>query len=388
MSNTLPTPPSHATAALVLADGKVFFGQGVGAKGTTAGEICFNTGMTGYQEILTDPSYAGQLVVFTFPHIGNVGTNHDDIESLKPYVRGLIIREPITPPSNYRHVFSLQQWLQKHRIIGISGVDTRELTRYIRHAGAQNAVICHADNARSLAIASLQKKAAAHPVLTGMELAASTSSSTSYPWTQTIWDIHQGYGNATKSTLRVVAIDYGAKLNILRHLATLGCEVIVVPATSSAEDILSYKPDGIFLSNGPGDPAATGRYAVPVLQTLIAKGLPIFGICLGHQLLALALGCTTSKLAQGHRGSNHPVVELASGRVEITSQNHGFVVDEASLPAHIEITHRSLFDRTIEGLALKGKPVFSVQYHPESSPGPHDSRYLFLQFIDRMTRHA
>jgi carbamoyl-phosphate synthase small subunit len=387
MPQSTATPPAYATAALVLADGKVFYGYGIGAKGTTLGEICFNTGMTGYQEILTDPSYAGQIITFTFPHIGNVGTNTEDIESVKPSVRGLVIREAITPPSNYRNHDHFQHWLQKNHIIGISGIDTRALTRHIRLAGPQNAVICHVSNASQLNIATLHKKVNAHPSLEGMELAQSVSVTANYFWSQTTWSSTTGYGKTTAPFYRVVAIDYGAKLNILRHLAHLNCDVTIVPSTISAEDILKLNPDGIFLSNGPGDPAATGQYAIAVLQKLIARGIPVFGICLGHQLTALALGCTTSKMKQGHRGSNHPVLHLASGRVEITSQNHGFVVDENSLPADIQVTHRSLFDQTIEGLESKNKPVFTVQYHPESSPGPHDSQYLFQQFIDLMQKH-
>jgi carbamoyl-phosphate synthase small subunit len=388
MPKSTATPPSYATAALVLADGKVFFGQGIGAKGTTLGEICFNTGMTGYQEILTDPSYAGQIITFTFPHIGNTGANAEDIESAQPCVRGLIVREPITPPSNYRHQDHFQHWLQKNNIIGISGIDTRALTRYIRHAGAQNAIICHVSKASKLNIESLLEKVKAHPSLEGMELAKSASVGTIYPWKETTWCHTHGYSKPLQGpAYKVVAIDYGAKLNILRHLACLNCEVIVVPSTTSAQEILAYNPDGVFLSNGPGDPFATGQYALAVLQELIAKNIPIFGICLGHQLLALAMGCKTTKMPKGHRGSNHPVLHLASGRVEITSQNHGFVVDETTLPKDAKVTHRSLFDQTIEGLEFKDKTVFSVQYHPESSPGPHDSQYLFQQFVTLMENH-
>lgn len=387
MPKSTATPPPYATAALVLADGTIFFGQGIGAKGTTVGEICFNTGMTGYQEILTDPSYAGQIITFTFPHIGNVGANTQDIESAQPCVRGLIVREPITPPSNYRHHDDFQHWLQKNHIIGISGIDTRALTRYIRHSGPQNAVICHATSASQLNLSVLLEKASSHPSLEGMELARSASVGTTYPWHETVWSRDKGYGKPSSTDYRVVAIDYGAKLNILRHLANLNCEVIVVPSHASAEEILAHKPDGVFLSNGPGDPAATGKYALSILRELIAENIPIFGICLGHQLLALAMGCKTIKMPQGHRGSNHPVVHLATGRVEITSQNHGFTVDETSLPEDAQVTHRSLFDKTIEGLQFKDRSVFSVQYHPESSPGPHDSQYLFEQFIISMKKH-
>jgi carbamoyl-phosphate synthase small subunit len=384
MVTTDVTVPKNATAALVLADGKVFFGQGIGKHGTTFGEICFNTGLTGYQEILTDLSYAGQIITFTFPHIGNIGANSEDIESKHPVARGLIIRENITTPSNFRSNSHLNDWLIKNKITGIAGIDTRALTRHIRLHGAQNVAICFFEKKAELNLKSLLEKALAYPSLKGLELAEGVSCDKIYASKETVWKLGTGHGKLGKAKYKVVAIDYGAKLNILRCLADLGCDVTIVPATTSAEEILGLNPDGIFLSNGPGDPAATGEYALPILKKLIASGKPIFGICLGHQLLALAMGCSTSKMHQGHRGSNHPVQDLATGKVEITSQNHGFVVSKNALPDDVEITHLSLFDDTVEGIKSKTKPVFSVQYHPESSPGPHDSHYLFGRFIDLM----
>ncbi|MDB2414519.1 glutamine-hydrolyzing carbamoyl-phosphate synthase small subunit [Rickettsiales bacterium] len=374
--------PEHASAALVFANGDVIFGNGVGAKGTTIGEICFNTGITGYQEILTDPSYAGQVITFTFPHIGNVGTNDEDIESTKPVAKGLIIREPITEPSNFRNQLNLEDWLVKNNITGISGVDTRAITRHTRQHGPQNVAICHFANKKDFDLTKIQEKLSKYPSLKGMELANSVTAAKSYSWNQKCWSLNDGHTNIAKTKYKVVAIDYGAKLNILRCLAELECEVIVVPAKTKAEEILKHKPDGIFLSNGPGDPAATGEYAIPVIKELLEKKIPIFGICLGHQLLSLALGCDTTKMHQGHRGSNHPVKDNETGRVEITSQNHGFVVTAESLGDDIEITHTSLFDGTIEGIKSKIYPAFSVQHHPESSPGPHDSFYLFERFME------
>ncbi|MCE3232669.1 MAG: Carbamoyl-phosphate synthase small chain [Rickettsiaceae bacterium] len=384
MVTTEITVPKNATAALVLADGKVFFGKGIGKHGTTFGEICFNTGLTGYQEVLTDLSYAGQIITFTFPHIGNVGTNTEDIESVAPVARGLVIREDITSPSNFRSDKHLNEWLAKNKITGIAGIDTRALTRHIRLNGAQNVAICNFDNPGELDLPALQKQVQQYPSLNGMELAEGVSCNKTYESSETAWKLGEGHGKQSEPKYKVVAIDYGAKLNIMRHLADFGCDVTIVPAKTSAGEILALNPDGIFLSNGPGDPAATGKYAISVLQKLIASDKPVFGICLGHQLLALAMGCTTTKMHQGHRGSNHPVMDLATGKVEITSQNHGFMVNKDNLPADVEITHLSLFDDSIEGIKSKSKPVFSVQYHPESSPGPHDSRYLFERFISLM----
>ncbi|MBI3709924.1 MAG: glutamine-hydrolyzing carbamoyl-phosphate synthase small subunit [Proteobacteria bacterium] len=377
-----PRPPD-ATAALVLADGTVFWGKGIGAVGTVVGEVCFNTSMTGYQEILTDPSYAGQIITFTFPHIGNVGTNAEDIETLTPAARGLVLREAISAPSNFRATRPLPAWLVAHGLVGICGVDTRALTRFIRDKGPPNGALSHvADGA--IDVAALQAQAVAWPGLAGMDLALDVTCRQTYGWAETRWQLGRGYGSLEAPRFHVVAVDYGAKRNILRCLASTGCRVTVVPATTSAEDILRHKPDGVFLSNGPGDPAATGVYAVPVLRDLLAASLPIFGICLGHQLLAIALGGRTEKLARGHRGANHPVKDLATGKVEITSQNHGFAVIPDSLPASVEVTHVSLFDGTNEGLRVKDRPVFSVQYHPEASPGPQDSHYLFERFVAMM----
>jgi carbamoyl-phosphate synthase small subunit len=381
---TLSAAPYNAL--LLLADGTVFYGFGLGLPGQTMGEICFNTGMTGYQEVLTDPSYAGQIITFTFPHIGNVGANAEDIEATLPHARGLVVREPITNPSNFRSQHHLQSWLEQHEMTGICGVDTRALTLHIREKGAQNALILHAMPGQALpSPEALHAELKAHPDLNGMELAESVTTEEPYGWTQTIWRLHTGgFGTAGEGTHHVVAIDYGEKLNILRLLADYGCKVTVVPAKTPAKEILALNPDGIFLSNGPGDPAATGQYALPILRELLASGVPIFGICLGHQLLALAMGAKTAKMHQGHRGANHPVKNLLNGKVEITSQNHGFSVTRDSVPDDVEITHVSLFDGCIEGLRHKTKPAFCVQYHPESSPGPHDSRYLFEEFVGMM----
>ena len=379
--------PPDCNAALVLADGTVFWGHGIGATGTAVGEVCFNTAITGYQEILTDPSYAGQIINFTFPHIGNVGTNLEDVETTRPAARGLILRAPITAPANYRAIQSLDLWLKSHDVIGISGVDTRRLTRRVRDLGPPSGAITH-DPAGRLNIADLRAHACDWPGLEGMDLAKGVTCRQTYEWTETVWDRERGYGDQCHPRYHVVAIDYGAKRNILRMLAAHGCRVTVVPATASTEDVLGRRPDGIFLSNGPGDPAATGIYAVPVLRDLIASGAPIFGICLGHQLLALALGGTTRKMPRGHRGANHPVKDLVTGKVEITCQNHGFVVDPESLPRGVEPTHLSLFDNTNEGLRMVGRPVFSVQYHPEASPGPQDSHYLFERFVALMDENA
>jgi carbamoyl-phosphate synthase small subunit len=382
MPNPSPQPPD-CDAALVLADGTVFWGRGLGACRAAVGEVCFNTTMTGYQEVLTDPSYAAQIINFTFPHIGNVGTNPEDIETAAPAALGLVIRNHVTAPANWRATKSLDRWLGDHGLVGVSGVDTRRLTRLIRDRGAPNGVVAY-DRRRPLDVGALQAQAAAWPGLEGMDLATEVTCRQTYAWHETTWERERGYGRQCRPRHHVVAIDYGAKRNILRMLAAHGCRVTVVPATASVEDVMRHRPDGIFLSNGPGDPAATGIYAVPVLRALIATGKPIFGICLGHQLMALALGARTRKMARGHRGANHPVKDLVTGKVEITSQNHGFVVDPDSLPSGVEPTHLSLFDNTNEGLRVVGGPVFSVQHHPEASPGPQDSHYLFERFVALM----
>ncbi|GJL84472.1 MAG: carbamoyl-phosphate synthase small chain [Micavibrio sp.] len=372
--------PQNATAVIVLADGTLFWGRGFGAETKTVGEICFNTSMTGYQEILTDPSYAGQIINFTFPHIGNTGTNEEDNETTNPAARGLIVREDITQPSNWRSTKHFDAWLKSHDLPGISGIDTRALTRLIRDQGAPKGVICY-DPAGEFDLEALQEEASSWSGIKGMDLAAEVSCTQSYSWHETTWTLDKGYGKQANAKHNVVAVDFGAKRNILRCLASAGCNVTIVPANSSAEDILAHKPDGVFLSNGPGDPEATGKYAVPAIQALLEKNIPIFGICLGHQLLARALGAKTQKMHLGHRGANHPVKDLQTGKVEITSQNHGFEVVSESLPDGVEASHVSLFDGSNEGLKVNGKPVFSVQYHPEASPGPQDSHYLFDRFV-------
>ena len=367
-------------AALVLADGTAFLGHGLGATGAVVGELVFNTAMTGYQEILTDPSYAGQLITFTFPHIGNVGTNDEDIEALNCHARGLVLRAPITEPSNFRAAQHLDRWLEARGLIGIAGVDTRRITRRLRDAGAQAAALGF-ERDRDPDLEQLAAIARAWPGMEGMDLASEVSCQQRYAWDETSWRYPQGYGRLEHGRLHVVAVDYGIKRNILRSLASLGTRLTVVPAASAAEDILALEPDGVFLSNGPGDPAATGRSAVPQIQKLLASGKPLFGICLGHQMLALALDATTEKMKFGHHGANHPVKDLTTGKVEITSQNHGFAVRPDSLPADVEQTHLSLFDGSLEGLSVRDRPVFSVQYHPEASPGPQDSAYLFERFL-------
>jgi carbamoyl-phosphate synthase small subunit len=381
---------SKATALLVLADGTVLEGFGLGATGHAVGEVCFNTAMTGYEEILTDPSYAGQIITFTFPHIGNVGTNEDDIETVNlaaaTGARGAILHSAITPPSNYRATRGLNDWLNARGIIGLAGIDTRALTALIRETGMPNAVIAHAPNGK-FDLDALQKEAREWPGLVGMDLVPMVTSAQRFSWDETQWVWGKGFGHQDKSEFHVVAIDYGIKRNILRLLAGTGCKVTVVPATTSAVDIMALKPDGVFLSNGPGDPAATGEYAVPVIRTLIESGTPTFGICLGHQMLGIAVGGKTVKMHQGHHGANHPVKDLTTGKVEITSMNHGFALDSKTLPANAVETHVSLFDGSNCGIALKDKPVFSVQYHPEASPGPRDSHYLFTRFVEMM-RHA
>ncbi|WP_417676748.1 glutamine-hydrolyzing carbamoyl-phosphate synthase small subunit [Roseibium sp.] len=376
-----------ATALLVLADGSVIEGEGLGATGDAVGEICFNTAMTGYEEILTDPSYAGQIITFTFPHIGNVGTNEEDIETVNMAadsgIRGCVLNAGVTDPSNYRASRRLDQWLKSRGIIGISGIDTRALTALIREKGVPNAVIAHSPDGK-FDIEALKKKAAEWPGLEGMDLAKDVSTTQTHHWDETTWKWDTGYGKAGTPEFRVVALDFGIKRNILRLLTEAGCDVTVLPATATAEDVLAYQPDGVFLSNGPGDPAATGEYATSTIKALVERGIPVFGICLGHQMLALALGGKTVKMHQGHHGANHPVHDHTTGKVEITSMNHGFAVDAESLPDTVEETHVSLFDGSNCGIRLKGKPVFSVQYHPEASPGPRDSHYLFKRFTDFM----
>jgi carbamoyl-phosphate synthase small subunit len=371
------------TALLVLADGTVIKGRGLGAEGKAVGEVCFNTSMTGYQEIMTDPSYAGQIITFTFPHIGNTGANPEDIETVTPAARGAVLATDISEPSNWRAAQHFDAWLRAHQLPAIAGIDTRALTRKIRDGGAPNGVIAHSKDG-VFDVPALIKEAKGWPGLDGMDLAKDVTCRQTYHWDEADWTIGGGYGKQTAPKLKVVAIDYGAKRNILRCLATAGFDVTVVPATATADDVLQHKPDGVFLSNGPGDPAATGTYAVPVIQALMKQELPIFGICLGHQMLALALGGKTRKMARGHRGANHPVKDLATGKVEITSQNHGFEVMAESLPKTVNVTHVSLFDGTNEGIEVSGKPIFSVQYHPEASPGPQDSHYLFQRFVEKI----
>jgi carbamoyl-phosphate synthase small subunit len=378
------------TAVLVLADGTMLEGSGLGATGHAVGEVCFNTAMTGYEEILTDPSYAGQIITFTFPHIGNVGTNEEDIETVNmaatPGARGVILHTAITRPSNYRATRHLDHWLRSRGVIGMSGIDTRALTSLIRTKGMPNAVIAHAPDGR-FDLDVLKKEAREWPGLLGMDLVPMVTSGQRFTWDETAWQWGKGYGRQSAPEFHVVAVDYGIKRNILRLLASTGFRITVVPATTSAKDIVALSPDGIFLSNGPGDPAATGEYAVPVIRSLIEQGIPTFGICLGHQMLGIAVGAKTVKMHQGHHGANHPVKDLTTGKVEITSMNHGFAVDGATLPNNAEETHVSLFDGSNCGLALKDRPVFSVQYHPEASPGPRDSHYLFDRFKRMIREH-
>jgi carbamoyl-phosphate synthase small subunit len=374
----------RATALLVLQDGTVLEGLGIGAVGESAGEVCFNTAMTGYEEILTDPSYAGQIITFTFPHIGNVGTNEEDIESVNAAsnsgVRGVVLASAITDPSNWRATRNLDSWLKARGIVGITGVDTRALTALIRERGMPNAVIAH-DPAAAFDLDALKARAAGLPSMAGLDLVPLVMSGQRFGWDETAWEPGKGYGHQTDTKHHVVAIDYGVKRNILRLLARAGCKITVVPATTSADDVLALAPDGVFLSNGPGDPAATGEYAVPVIRQLLARNVPTFGICLGHQMIGLAVGGRTVKMHQGHHGANHPVKDKTTGKVEITSMNHGFAVDPASLPKNAVETHVSLFDGSNCGIALTDRPAFSVQYHPEASPGPRDSHYLFDRFV-------
>jgi carbamoyl-phosphate synthase small subunit len=376
-----------ATAVLVLADGTVLEGFGLGATGHAVGEVCFNTAMTGYEEILTDPSYAGQIITFTFPHIGNVGTNEEDIESVnmaaRPGACGIILHTNITAPSNYRATRGLDEWLKARGIVGLAGIDTRALTALIREKGMPNAVIAHAADGK-FDLDALKKEAREWPGLVGMDLVPQVTSGQRFTWDETEWVWGKGYGRQENPEFHVVAIDYGIKRNIQRLLAGAGCKVTVVPAKTSADDIMALKPDGVFLSNGPGDPAETGKYAVPVIQQVVKSGTPTFGICLGHQMLGIAMGGKTQKMHQGHHGANHPVKDVTTGKVEITSMNHGFALDKDTLPKNVEQTHFSLFDGSNCGIALKDKPVFSVQYHPEASPGPRDSHYLFTRFVEMM----
>ena len=375
--------PNNADAALVLASGEVFWGRGAGIAGDAVGEVCFNTSLTGYQEILTDPSYAGQLITFTFPHIGNVGANPDDLETTTPASRGCILREPITEPANWRSAQHLDAWLKSYNLPAVTGVDTRRLTCLIRDGGAPSGTLVYTPGDEPNIVAALEK-AQAFPGLEGMDLAKEVTCQQSYAWDETEWNLQEGFSRQENFKFHVVSVDFGAKRNILRCLASTGCRVTVVPASATAKDILAHKPDGVFLSNGPGDPAATGQYAVGMVQGILGSGLPIFGICLGHQILSLALGAKTHKMHMGHRGGNQPVKDLLTGKVEITSQNHGFVVDRETLPQGVVESHVSLFDGSNEGIRVEGKPVFSVQYHPEASPGPQDSHYLFERFVEFM----
>ncbi len=375
------------TAAVVLANGSIIQGYGVGAAGEAAGEVCFNTAITGYQEILTDPSYAGQIVMFTFPHIGNTGTTPEDIETSNGAstsgVRGCILRAAVTEPSNYRSAQHLHQWLAARGIIGITGVDTRALTMLIREQGMPNAIIAHHPDG-AFDFEALVERARTCPSMEGAELARTVTTELDYGWSERVWGWGRGFTAQERQEFHVVAIDFGIKRNILRCLASAGCRVTVLPGYTTAEEVLARDPDGVFLSNGPGDPAATGEYALPVIKNLVRSGVPVFGICLGHQLLGLALGARTVKMPHGHHGANHPVMDHTTGKVEITSMNHGFAVARESLPQGVEETHVSLFDGSNCGIRLKGQPVFSVQYHPEASPGPQDSHYLFTRFANLM----
>ena len=386
--NKIAIKSKYSSAILVLDNKTILKGIGLGHQGEATGEVCFNTSLTGYQEIISDPSYAGQIINFTFPHIGNVGTNNEDIESDKIWTRGVIFNSEITNPSNYRSLKHLDEWLKKNKIVGITGLDTRSLTNFIRDKGAPKGTISN-NKFGKFNIKKLIKKTTNWPGLNGMDLAQEVSTRKNYTWKGLkTWSKEEGYKKNNKKKFRVIAIDYGIKKNILRYFSNFNCEVKVVSCKESAENLLKLKPHGIFLSNGPGDPAATGKYAISTVQKLIKSNLPVFGICLGHQILALALNAKTKKMKLGHRGANHPVKNLISKKVEITSQNHGFEVVKESLPKNVEITHRSLFDNCIEGIKLKNKPVFSVQYHPESNPGPQDSHYLFNNFINEIKKYA
>ena len=376
------------TGILVLEDKTIFKGFGIGYQGTATGEVCFNTSLTGYQEIISDPSYAGQIINFTFPHIGNVGTNKEDLESDKIWTKGVIFNSEITSPSNYRSLVNLDLWLKKNKIVGITGLDTRGLTNSIRDKGAPKGTISFSIN-NNFNISKLANITTKWSGLKNLDLAEQVTTKKNYIWSGfKTWKKETGYLKNKKNSLHVVAIDYGIKKNILRYFSDLGCKVTVVSCKTSAIDIQKLEPDGIFLSNGPGDPAATGKYAIEIIKELIKNNLPIFGICLGHQILALALGAKTKKMKLGHRGANHPVKNLIKDNVEITSQNHGFEIVKETLPKNIEVTHKSLFDNCIEGIRLKNKPIFSVQYHPESNPGPQDSVYLFEEFINNIKKNA
>jgi carbamoyl-phosphate synthase small subunit len=377
-----------ATAILILENGTYFKGFGLGYEGTTTGEVCFNTSITGYQEIISDPSYAEQIINFTFPHVGNVGTNKEDHESDEIWTKGIVLNSEITESSNYRSLKNFDQWMKKNKIVGITGLDTRSLTNFIRDKGAPKGTISFS-KAGNFDIKQLTNSTIRWSGLKNLDLAQKVSTKKNYIWTGfKTWKKNEGYLKNKKNSLHVVAIDYGIKKNILRYFSDFNCKVTVVSCKKSAHEILKLKPSGIFLSNGPGDPAATGKYAINIIKELIKKNIPIFGICLGHQILALALGAKTKKMKLGHRGANHPVKNLMKDSVEITSQNHGFEIIKKSLPKNVEITHKSLFDNCIEGIKLKNKPIFSVQYHPESNPGPQDSVYLFQEFINNMKKNA
>ncbi len=380
----MTTATEKPTACLALADGTVFYGRGFGATGQTTAELCFNTAMTGYQEIMTDPSYAGQVVTFTFPHIGNTGVNPEDDETADPVAAGMIVKWDPTEASNWRATEELTTWLARRGRIGMGGIDTRRLTRAIRQQGAPHVALAH-DPDGNFDIDALVRAARGFAGLVGLDLAKDVTCVQSYRWDEMRWAWPEGYATQTAPRHKVVAIDYGAKRNILRCLASAGCDVTVLPASATADDVLALNPDGVFLSNGPGDPAATGVYAVPTIRGVLDRSdVPVFGICLGHQMLALALGAQTIKMNHGHHGANHPVKDMTTGKVEITSMNHGFTVDSQTLPAGVTETHVSLFDGSNCGIALADRPVFSVQYHPEASPGPQDSYYLFERFADAM----
>ena len=386
--NKISINPHFSSAILVLENKSIFRGIGLGYQGDATGEVCFNTSLTGYQEIISDPSYAGQIINFTFPHIGNVGTNNEDLESDKIWTRGVIFNSEITNPSNYRSIKNLDEWLKKNKIVGITGLDTRSLTNYIRDIGAPKGTISN-NKKGNFNIKKLLNNSTKWPGLNGLDLAQEVTTKKIYKWKGLkTWKKGKGFEKNKKKSLKVVAIDYGIKKNILRYFSNYDCEIVVVPCKKSADEILKLKPNGIFLSNGPGDPAATGKYAIKTIQKLIKANLPIFGICLGHQILALALNAKTKKMKLGHRGANHPVKNLINNKVEITSQNHGFEILEESLEKNVQVTHKSLFDNCIEGIKLKNKPVFSVQYHPESNPGPQDSHYLFGDFIKEVKKNA
>jgi carbamoyl-phosphate synthase small subunit len=379
--------PTFSKGGLMLADGTFFEGAGFGAAGSTIGEVCFNTAMTGYQEILSDPSYAAQIVAFTFPHIGIVGTNGEDIETITPVVRGLVVRADAEHPSNYRNLLALDGWLKKHNIPAVAGIDTRALTSLIREKGMPHGVVVNLGGGE-LDRAALIAQAKSFAGLEGLDLAKDVTARQTYKWDETPWAWNEGYGKEGAPSFRVTVIDYGVKRNILRLLAGMGADITVVPASATTEEVMRSQPHGVLLSNGPGDPAATGEYAIPTIKGVVESGVPVFGICLGHQMLGLALGAKTSKMAQGHHGANHPVKDLTTGKVEIVSMNHGFTVDRDTLPEGVIETHVSLFDGTNCGIALKDKDVFSVQYHPEASPGPMDSHYLFERFAEAAKKRA